>query len=285
MAGIKIENLFSPPRTADRGNFVRQVDRAVAEIGGQTIWHSTEWVLEMRFKTNRKFVIGYTFPLNDAASAMLAEDKVATACVLAESGVPCVPHVLIRPGPEGLERVFTRYEPGQEVEDSVLKPNDGCGGHDVYRVRTADELEAALGTLSGKYRALALSPYIAIQDEYRTVFLDGELLLAYSKERASDHTGNGSGTLEWRHNLGLGAAPRLCTGKPELDRLTDLGSRAMNALGLRFATVDIVTDGERDLVLEINGGVALERFSADNAAYFALAGDVYQQAVMASFVH
>ncbi|RLK54568.1 ATP-grasp domain-containing protein [Actinokineospora cianjurensis] len=250
-------------------HFVRHVERAVAELGGRVAWHSGHWIGELILGASRGLIIGYSFPLNNVASAKAADDKVATTVLLRAAKVGCVDHQLVRPGWSGSPSI--RWERELPV---VVKPNTESGGRGVRLVSTIDELHSAIGELSTRYRAIAWSSFLSITDEYRTVFLDGAMVLAFRKVR-SDPT-------EWRHNLHLGATPEVCTDQSTLDSLAQVGADAMVALGLRFATVDVVVvDGEH-LVMEVNSGVSLERFSRHSREYSALAGEVYAKAVAAS---
>jgi glutathione synthase/RimK-type ligase-like ATP-grasp enzyme len=72
--------------------------------------------------------------------------------------------------------------------------------------------------------------------------------------------------LQWRHNLGRGAkaVPFAANGLAYADELT-LARAAMRALGLRFASVDLVTVAKRPMVLEVNAGVMLEVLSRGHA--------------------
>ncbi|WP_285505884.1 ATP-grasp domain-containing protein [Actinokineospora sp. NBRC 105648] len=249
--------------------FVRHVDSAVAGLGGRVEWHSGHWVAEISLGPVRRFVIGYAFPLNNVASAKVADDKVATSVVLGRAGVERVEHHLLRPGWGGSPEVdWLRELP------VVVKPNVGSAGRGVHRARTLDELDKALAELVPDYPALAWSPFLDVTDEYRTVFLDGEMLLAFRKVRTNPD--------EWRHNLHHGAVPVVCTDQSEVDRLAALGRGAMAALGLRFATVDIVGTPGGDRVLEVNSGVCLERFGKHSPDGERRAREVYARAVAAS---
>ncbi|PPK70202.1 ATP-grasp domain-containing protein [Actinokineospora auranticolor] len=247
-------------------HFVGHVERAAAAVGAFVTWHCDHWVAEISRGAARELLIGYTFPLNDAAASQIAWDKVAASAVLESAKVACVGHRLIRPDWAFGETVD--WTPELPV---VIKPNVAYGGRGVLLARTADEVAAAVAELLPRYPAIAWSPFLEIADEYRTVFLDGEPLLVFRKVRAD----NG----EWRHNLHFGAVPELC--ESTVDGLVDLGRDAMSALGLRFAAVDVVTTAEGVKVLEVNSGVSLERFSRCGPEFAARAGQVYARAVEA----
>jgi D-alanine-D-alanine ligase-like ATP-grasp enzyme len=64
--------------------------------------------------------------------------------------------------------------------------------------------------------------------------------------------------LNWRHNLDSGAQPILLERGEARDACVAIATRAAKAIGIRFASVDVVkADGEWQ-VLEINSGVMME---------------------------
>ena len=136
---------------------------------------------------------------------------------------------------------------------------------------------------------LVISPYVEIEDEVRVILLDGQPMLVYRKQRpqvvgdgvhtlrelatAAGHDRGLSelGTrevnavvpkgeqriLNWRHNLDAGAKPVLWrTARSE--RPAQSSRRSRDAIGITFASIDVVrVDGEWR-VLEINSGVMME---------------------------
>jgi glutathione synthase/RimK-type ligase-like ATP-grasp enzyme len=64
--------------------------------------------------------------------------------------------------------------------------------------------------------------------------------------------------LNWRHNLDAGARPVLLEQGAAREACVALARRAAKAIGIRFASVDIVRVGGAWKVLEINSGVMME---------------------------
>ncbi len=266
-----------------RRHFVTHMERAAARSGVDLRWHSEHWVAELRSHGRRCHVVGYNFPLNDAASALLATDKVATSVLLSDDGVPHVPHRLLR------------WRPHESVSDMaarlpvpvVLKPLSSSGGRDVCRAESPDRLLAALSALTARYSALTVSPWMPIRHEYRVVVLNGRTELVFEKRCAgprleAGHTDWDDG-VEWRHNLKLGASAVVLDHPEVCGPLGGLARRAMACLGLAFGSVDIVeVDGEL-AVIEVNSGVCLERFSRQDAVCHAAAQRVYETGVRACF--
>ncbi|KAJ1457940.1 hypothetical protein M885DRAFT_480893 [Pelagophyceae sp. CCMP2097] len=91
--------------------------------------------------------------------------------------------------------------------------------------------------------------------------------------------------LQWKHNLGQGATASIldrATEGPLVDALQVLALSAVQAVGMRFCSVDIIdVKGEGLMVMEINSGVMMDalitQLGDDGAA---LAYDVYESAVL-----
>jgi glutathione synthase/RimK-type ligase-like ATP-grasp enzyme len=82
----------------------------------------------------------------------------------------------------------------------------------------------------------------------RVVLIDDTPLVVYAKQRGAD----------WRHNLDLGARPVLLPSGDTRNACVALAIRAARAIGIRFASVDIVRVANGRKVLEINSGVMME---------------------------
>lgn len=260
--------------------FAGQLDTAAADLGIQLTWLSDFWVAQLSKDAVVKYVIGNMFPLNNAAGALLANDKVAATTVLGACDLPAVPHRLLR---------FSSMPPTEwtpTVLDSValplvVKPNKESAGIDVCRVATPEELQDKLTLLAQRYWAVALSPFIDIVEEYRVVILRRDVKMIYRKVR--DAATRVDSTTEWRHNLHLGAYPEILENGAEYQRLSHLATKAMDAMDLNFAAVDIVRTGDHLQILEVNSSAALERFSQHSPLHADLALDIYRDALRATF--
>jgi glutathione synthase/RimK-type ligase-like ATP-grasp enzyme len=129
-----------------------------------------------------------------------------------------------------------------------MKPNEGTSGRSVFRVATASDLDSAVSDIFSSHLSLAISPYVEIADEVRVILLDDVPRVVYRKQRGSD----------WRHNLEFGAQPVLLDQGDARDACVSLALRAAQAIGIRFASVDVVRVGTEWKVLEINSGVMME---------------------------
>ena len=258
------------------------------------------WLVTMRRGDERRLAIGYDLGLNSAVAHQVASDKAACAEVLASAGVEVIPHTLFlgpRHSPhipesgsiDAMARLLDAHPRGV-----VVKPNEGTSGELVCRVTTRAQLETTVARILAEYRALAISPYVEIDDEVRVVVLDGRVLIVYSKLRQSV-VGDGVHSLRelargamtaqqfsaltddfedseldavpaagerrninWRHNLDCGAEPVLLTGGATHDACVALATKAAQAVGIRFASIDVVRVDDAWKVLEVNSGVKME---------------------------
>jgi hypothetical protein len=256
-----------------RPDFVAHITNAAVVLGAQITWLSSDYIAAVTCGPRTIMIVGYHFPLNNAAACALADDKCATADMLAYVDVPHVPHTLIRFNDGNLADEPDRVA-GLFGFPLVIKPHRGTGGQGVTRVDSPSAMVAALTCLRVQYEALAACPWVDVEREYRVVVLDEHAQLIFEKVRPVPDG-------EWRNNLKYGSKPVIAEDPRLCDRLTGLALRAVGALGLRFASVDIVVTGAGMAVLEVNSGVCLERFSASSADHFDLVSAVYARALRA----
>jgi ribosomal protein S6--L-glutamate ligase len=224
-----------------------------------------------------RFIYDHQFSLNHTAARDISHDKCAAAAVLAYYNIPHAAHIYIeRSAGCDMEDIYKLLTVHGEL---VFKKNTGTGGRDIFRVRTPAEADEAAGYLLQRFNCMAVSPYYDIRAEYRAVMLDNTVELVYEKVRPIG---------EWRHNLQHGAVPRaVLKDEPEYAAVTELAGQAALALGLRFASLDIIVHGllpdERWLVLEINAGVMMEYFAGCSPECYRLAEAIYAKAVRKLF--
>lgn len=234
--------------------FVRAIRRYCLERDIAVDVRAGGWLIVMRRGEMRHFAFGYDIGLNSAIAHRLANDKSATSEALALEDVPCVPHELfLNPklgthvaGADWRERMLALL--AQTPQGVVVKPNEGTSGRAVFKVTNAGELDRAVGEVFSMSPGLVISPHVAIEQEIRVVLLDDVPLVVYSKQRDSD----------WRHNLDAGAKPVLLEDGEDRAASVKLAIDAARAIGIVFASIDVVrVDGDWR-VLEINSGVMME---------------------------
>jgi glutathione synthase/RimK-type ligase-like ATP-grasp enzyme len=186
----------------------------------------------------------------------------------------------------------------QHPEGIVVKPNEGTSGKSVFLVSTKPGLERAVAEIFSSHLALSISPYVDIEDEVRVVLIDELPVVVYSKNRphvvgdgkrsllelvlaaipAEQRSTVLSGmagdldqhdldailppgrrrVLNWRHNLDAGARPVLLEQGEAREASVAIAAKAAKAIGIRFASVDVIRVGGAFKVLEINSGVMME---------------------------
>lgn len=215
---------------------------------------SEGWLIIMRSGEHRHLAFGYDIGLNSAMAHRIANDKSATAEVLAHSAIACIPHTMF------LSPKLGKYASAEGAREAmvellrahtrglVAKPNEGTSGRFVFKVTSEAELDHATGEIFASHLSLAISPFVEIEEEVRVILLDGDPRVVYSKERISD----------WRHNLDFGARPILLEQGAAREAGIAMAVQAANAIGIRFASIDIVRVAGSWKVLEINSGVMME---------------------------
>ena len=249
----------------------------------------------------RAFILGYQFGLNPSSVQQVCNDKNIASEVLKEEDIPSVYHACFRAigpmlqytgGKGSWKALLAELEKGT----LVCKDNYGTGGNLVFKVRTQAELEKAASDIYKSSEATAVCRYEDIQSEYRLVVLDGEIRLAFqrfvrhllvmkttvakllaeaiakgqihsflvpneaelSKLLAKDETY----LLNWKHNLGQGASA-LTLSIPDLEEeLVSFVKKTAKALGIRFASIDMIKTETGWKVLEVNAGVMMEHFAS-----------------------
>jgi len=215
---------------------------------------SQGWLIVMERGGRRRFAFGYDVGLNSAIAQRIANDKSATSEVLAFSGIACIPHTMFLSPKLGKHAAPERSRDEmlgllQKPPDGVvLKPNEGTSGRSVFRATNASELNRAASEIFSSHLSLAVSPYVEIAEEVRVIVLDDAPRVVYRKQRGSD----------WRHNLEFGAQPILLEQGEAYSACVALAIKAAKAIGIRFASIDIVRVQTDWRVLEINSGVMME---------------------------
>jgi glutathione synthase/RimK-type ligase-like ATP-grasp enzyme len=292
--------------------FVDAVKSYCSDHGIAVDIRSQGWLIVMRRETKLEepethFTLGYDVGLNSAMAHRIANDKSATAEVLALSDIACIPHTLF------LNPKLTAHIPPVGswqamlglLDDNpggvVVKPNEGTSGRDVLLATDRPGLELAVNRVFASHPGLAISPYVEIADEVRVILIDAAPAVVYRKDRPSV-TGDGRHSLlelalaatpperrsavlpglladvtraeldailppgqrrilNWRHNLDSGATPVVLDNGETRQACIQLAVKAAKAIGIRFASVDVVRVKGDWLVLEINSGVMMEALS------------------------
>ena len=234
--------------------FVQAIRRYCAAHDIAVEIRSGGWLIAMHRGGERRFAFGYDIGLNSAIAHRLANDKSATAEALSLQGVPRIPHHLFLNPKLGRNVVGAAWREAMLVllhdhpQGVVVKPNEGTSGRSVFKVTTEAELDHAAAEVFSMSTGLVISPYVAIENEVRVVLLDEVPLVVYSKQRGPD----------WRHNLDAGAKPVLMEDGEVRTACVRIAVDAARAIGITFASIDVVRVDGAWKTLEINSGVMME---------------------------
>lgn len=304
-----------------QSNFVQIIKEICKEEKISYISYSSDWAFQLEKNGVKRFILGYQFGLNRAVSQQISADKAVASEVMTQNGVPNVahscfmaPHMFRFTGENGnWKQMVSMLE---KYGDIVCKDNQGTGGYLVFHVKTQRELEEAAQQIFAQADSMAISPYYKIEKEYRVILLDKEVQVAFEKQRKqlvgdgvstirqlyANYLLNSSHSMEvlpssvdldkvplkgeklffnWKHNLGQGAVPNLLDELPE--ELKELAQKAVNALDLRFASVDIVKCADGWKVLEVNSGVMMENLAGSGRKCYELAKQIYRRAIQTMF--
>jgi glutathione synthase/RimK-type ligase-like ATP-grasp enzyme len=240
--------------TSDERIFVQAIRSYGARHGIDVDVRSGGWLIAMRHGEMRRFAFGYDIGLNSAIAHRLANDKSATAEALSLARVPCIPHHLFLNPKLGRNVVGADWREAMlgllhdNPQGVVVKPNEGTSGRSVFKVTTETDLDRAAGEVFSMSTGLVISPYVEIEDEVRVILLDDVPRVVYSKQRGAD----------WRHNLDAGAKPMLLEDGEVRMACVKLAIDAASAIGIAFASIDVVRVEGDWRVLEINSGVMME---------------------------
>ncbi len=210
--------------------------RAIARLAAAA--HARGWTIDVEPATRfaaritlpdgrRHFLIGADLGLNSSAARRVAEDKAFAAHFLALDGLPVVPTFPVEDAASAA-RTITEHGLAFPV---VIKPNRAHEARGLTVARTEHELAAAVDA------ARAIDPIVLLQPfdpraEHRLILLGGDLIAAFGKHRPRAHA---------PANLAAGAAWTDVTPSVHREHL-DLARRALAALSLSFAAVDVFAD-------------------------------------------
>lgn len=117
---------------------------------------------------------------------------------------------------------------------------------------------------------VAVAPFLNIKHEYRLIIYKNKSLLIFEKKRTSS----------WKHNLAHGAIPIILNNKILMNDLSNIAIKASSLLNIKFASIDIVEADNKLLILEINSGVMLEKFSSFSHKNYEITKSIYKKVIV-----
>ena len=253
--------------------------------------YSYGWIKKLSKDDKSHFVVGMRFDINSITSALIAKDKYATYDILKKNNISIIEHNMIF-NPSTRESYYENdilEETNQLLEKYgkvVIKANDSFAGRDVYLCESKEDIEKTIQDLFRDSKdTLSSQPFYDIKYEYRTVFLNGEIVYIYKKEKPYKIENGEKVYTSWKHNLSQGAIPiQIDSNENHYQEIIELAQNAGNAIGITFATVDIaLTTDDQLYVMEVNGAVCLNKFVEMVPDGYNIAKDVYTRVVRLIF--
>ena len=273
---------------------------------------SKDWVTLLEKDKNIKYIIGYSFPLNDQAVGKICDDKYAIYELMKEFNIPVATHHI----------VFNNYDKNEIINfcqkynyNIVVKNNYGTCGNDMYHINNEKDLFSKIDKLLLKTYAVVLMPYYDIKTEYRNIVLNNNIELTYGKKRPII-IGDGKHTIyellykfnknyfskvtdpklnvilkenekyeyNWQFNLSKGSIPYLLDDKLKEQDIQKMALTISNVIGTKFASIDVIElqDGSL-LLLEVNSGVMMDNITKTLPNGRELAKKIYSKAIYAMF--
>ncbi len=238
------------------------------------------WIMRLEKDSKVRFIFGLDLGLNNSTSKLLARDKSATSDVLELEDIPHIPHKLfLRPeslasNPDGnwesIVEYFNTYK-----QNVVCKPNLGSSGLGVEQATSQASLEKVVQNLFAHNRSISISPFVAMNAEYRVTVLNSNVELIYKKIKENQD--------DLKFNLCKGAYAEEVTNKGEIEKISQLAVQAASAIGINFANVDIALSASGLEILEINSGVMFEHYVKQGSEERERARQAYRNALSTLF--
>lgn len=173
---------------------------------------------------------------NSARAVERSVDKAMTSMLLRRAGIATPATWVMEQAPEARATLIRETGRGQRI---VMKPLFGSQGRGLRLLRAGDELPSGNEYNGVYYLQRFVESEAGDARDYRVFVIGGEAVAAMVRR--------GTG---WVHNVALGAR---CEAAP-LDDLAALAERAVDAIGMNYAGVDLMRDRDgAAVVLEVNG--------------------------------
>ena len=283
--------------------------------------NSFDWITNLTKNNITKHIIRNQLEINSASSYIIANDKYATYSILSSNNIPVIEHKMIfNPKTrssyyqkEDIEDVYIMLDKYKKI---VIKENDSCKGKGVFCCSNKNEVNNLIDFLfENNNNNLSICPYLDIDYEYRNIYLDGEILYTYKKEKPYV-IGNGINTVKelinekfpdniyeievdekikldyipqkyekviifWKHNLNCGAEVIVVDDNDEfLEKVKEIAKNAASAINIKFATIDVaVTKNKQIFVMEVNASVCMNKFVMNLKQGYKITKNIFSKAI------
>lgn len=153
----------------------------------------------------------------------------------------------------------------QEIEKicklpCIYKTSLGSLGSHVYLIDKKSDIEQVIKD-NKKYNRYIFQEYIPNDFDYRVVIANGQSTSVCKRTRITD---------KYRNNVALGASEDFIKIKNVPKDVLDIAIKSANALKLKWAGVDVVTDKDtgRNYILEVNRRPGLTEKSSETIAAY-----------------
>lgn len=250
----------------------------LAKESGYVTTRIIDGVYELKKGSKKLYIKGKNFGTNSSLAAAFAKNKAQTFEILRRNKIAAVPHYEIyQPAfyahfGDQTKRNRMRINAiiKKEKLPLVLKPAEGSHSRGVYLVHNKRQLGKLMSELFVSEKELVLAPFRDIKHEYRTVVLNGKVELIFDKVKKERVK---------RGKLVFGSRAKILEiNDKNYKKLEALAKKSAKALGIDFATVDIIeTEKEGLEVLEINANVCLGNFGNQKQEYYNIAKSIYKK--------
>lgn len=259
-------------------NFVKIIKEICNELNIKLNSFGVDWIFQLTKNNKYSYIVGYDFP-DISSSKKICDDKSALSEILDKHKIPNIKHVYFM-NPKDifyineinwknrLLKLFKNFN-----NNVVVKPNSGTSGDDVYSVKDTKNLINYVNKIFKKNKHVAISPFLNIEHEYRVIMYKNKSELIFDKKRVSS----------WKHNLASGSIPIIVKDNSLISKLTKLSQKATSLLNIKFASVDIARVNNKLLIMEINSGVMLEKFSHFSKSNYEKAKAIYKKVILDMF--
>ena len=286
---------------------------------------SFDWITKLTKGDKVHYAVRNQFDINSSTSTLIAGDKYATYSVLRNHEIPICEHQIVF-NPKLREDYYDEnFIIGikmllKENRFIVIKGNNSFGGREVFKVSSFDDAINVIHKLFDEnVSSVSVCPYMDLKNEYRCIYLDGEILLMYEKSKPVIQ-GNGKNTVQelinyyidendgefydvsvedvdvnyipedgeeinigWKFNLEQGGTPRILDINEHKD-IEKLALKAAKAIGITFSSVDVAESKDGSLsIMEINGSVCMTKFSCISKNGFNITKEIYRKVLKKLF--